>query len=28
VTTRNATVAGMCDREFTVENGQIREVLR
>lgn len=28
VTTRNPAVAAMCDREFTVENGQIREVLR
>jgi putative ABC transport system ATP-binding protein len=28
VTTRNPAVAAMCDREFTVDNGQIREVLR
>lgn len=28
LTTRNAAVAGMCDREFTIQDGQIREVLR
>jgi ABC-type bacteriocin/lantibiotic exporter with double-glycine peptidase domain len=28
VTTGNPAVAAMCDREFTIDNGQIREVLR
>jgi ABC-type bacteriocin/lantibiotic exporter with double-glycine peptidase domain len=28
VTTRNTLIASMCDREYTMEDGQIREVLR